>query len=259
MGYVFIPRNWKRYIFHRGLSWTFQPLLGNGLFPGGKEKDRAVFQIPTNLFGNDPEEEEPPDDYTVPQKVPYVTRWKHDQDAAYLIRLSKAQDRGLEFWQTKSFAIMTHATILGDCIDRVTSQDADRVIFERLETPRPAPKVTLKKNWQSQQQQHSTSDTDVRRFWKQGTKRDHQAGAQDVTNHSTEADLAHRKLGHTTSNMDVDTHLGNKEGSTNALLESEAVKEEIAKTPTKAIERTNSVSNKICFREDLAKEKMMCP
>ena len=45
----------------------------------------------------------------------------------------------------------------GDCTDRVTSQNGDRVNFETLETPRPAPKVTLKKNWKSQQQQHSTS------------------------------------------------------------------------------------------------------
>ena len=35
-------------------------------------------------------------------------------------------------------------------IDRVTSQNGDRVLFERLETPRPTPKVTLKQNWQSQ-------------------------------------------------------------------------------------------------------------
>ena len=52
---VLIPRNWKRYIFHRGLSWNFQSIL----IPGGKEKDKArqaVFLTPTNLFGNDPEE-----------------------------------------------------------------------------------------------------------------------------------------------------------------------------------------------------------
>ena len=125
----------------------------------------------------------------------------------------------MEFWQTKTFAIMTHATILGDCIDRVTAQDGDRVIFERLETPRPAHKVTLKKNWKSQQQQHSTSDTDVRSLWKQGMKREDQAGAQDVTDHSAEADLAHRKLVHTTSNMDVDTHLGDKKSQHQCTLE----------------------------------------
>ena len=102
---------------------------------------------------------------------------------------------------------MTYATIPGDCIDRVTSQDGDRVLFERLETPRPAPKVTLKKNWHGQQQQHSTSDTHVPSLWKQGTKREDETGAQDVSDHSTEADVAHRKLEHTSSNMDVDAQL----------------------------------------------------
>ena len=68
---------------------------------------QAVFQTPADPFGNDPEEEEPHDDYTVPQKTSYVTRWKPDHDAVHWIRLSKAQDKGLEFWQTKSFASMT--------------------------------------------------------------------------------------------------------------------------------------------------------
>ena len=66
MGYVFIPRNWNRYIFHGGRSWNFQSTLRNRLIPGGKEKDKArqaVFLTPTNPSGNDPEEEEPHDDY----------------------------------------------------------------------------------------------------------------------------------------------------------------------------------------------------
>ena len=28
MGYVKIPRNWKRYIFHRGLSWNIESFFG---------------------------------------------------------------------------------------------------------------------------------------------------------------------------------------------------------------------------------------
>ena len=75
-------------------------------------------------------------------------------------------------WQTKSFALMTCATIPGDPFDRVTSQNGDRVNFERLETPRPAPKVTLKRNWQiQQQQQHSSSGTDVPSTVKREAKR----------------------------------------------------------------------------------------
>ena len=55
--------------------------------------------------------------------------------------------------------------------------------------------------------------------------------------------------------MDVNT-LGDKEVSTHALLKNEAVKEEITKTNTAAIERIKIGSNKMCIREDLAKEKM---
>ena len=58
-----------------------------------------------------------------------------------------------------------------------------------------------------------------------GDKKEDQAGAQDVVDYSTEADLAHR--------------------------------EDITETSTKVIERIESGSHKICIREDLAKEKMM--
>ena len=62
------------------------------------------------------------------------------------IRLLKRRDQGFEFAQTKPVEITTYATIPRDEIDRVTSQNGDRVNFERLETPRPTPKETLK-NW----------------------------------------------------------------------------------------------------------------
>ena len=227
------------------------------MIPEGKEKvkDRqAVFVTPTNPFGNYPEEEIAHNDFTVSQKVPHITRWQNDQNAVCWVRLSRAQDQGLEFWQTKSFAIMTNGTIPGDCIDRVTSQDGDRVLFERLETPRPAQKVKLKMNWHSQQQQqkHSTSDTHVPSSWKQGVKREDQAGAQDVTDHSIEADLATRKLVHTSSKMDVDTQV-----NTHALLKDGTVKEEFTETNSEAIDNIKMGSNKNCTRDNLAKEKMV--
>ena len=118
MGYDKNDPNWKTYKNHRGLPWNFQSIPGGGLITGGTEKDKAgqaVFLTPTKPFGDDPEEEEPHDDFTVPQKASYVTKWKYDQNAVYWVRLSKAL-------QTKSIAIMTYATIPGDCIDHVTSR-----------------------------------------------------------------------------------------------------------------------------------------
>ena len=132
MGYILLSQHWKKHLDHRGRSCDCQSVLEYGLIPGGKEKDKAlqaVFLTPTNRFGNDPEEERAHDDLTVPQKGPSITSWKPTQNAVFRVRLSKAEDLGLEFWQTKSFAIMTYATIPGDCIDRVASDGGDRVLL----------------------------------------------------------------------------------------------------------------------------------
>ena len=104
------------------------------------------------------------------------------------------------------------------------------------------------RNWQSQQQQQQqqhqrqTSDTDIPSLWRNEAdagltklmafptpkqwKREDQAGIQDVSNHSTEMDLASGTCGSFISNMEVDTHLGDKEFNTNAFLENEVVEED---------------------------------
>ena len=187
-------------------------ILVSGIIRGGKEKDKArqaVFLTPLNPFGKDPEEDKPHSDYTVPQKAPYETTWKRNQDAVYWVRLKKAQDQGSELWQTKSFAIMTYFTIPGECIDRVTAQHGDRVLFERLATPRPAPKVTLKRNYLE-----------------------------------AEGDLSQKRTkppGHATSDMNVDTLLSDKEVSPDALVKNEAVKAEPTDTNTKAMKQLKLV------------------
>ena len=125
-----IPHNRKEYIFHRGISWNSQSSLGSGIIPGGKENDKArqaVFFTPLKPFGIDPDEVKPHHNYTVPQEVHCQTYWKHNQDAVFWIKLSRAQDQGLQFGQTKSSAIITFATVSGDCIDRVISQNGDAV------------------------------------------------------------------------------------------------------------------------------------
>ena len=79
---------------------------------------------------------------------------------------------------------------------------------------------------------------------------------QDDSKHIAEADQA-RKVGRTTSDMNVATHLSDKEVRTDALVKKEVVKEELTETITKAIERLKIGSNNLCIREDLAKEKMV--
>ena len=154
----------------------------------------------------------------------------------------------------QSFAIITNATVSGDCTDRVISQHGDRVIFEWLATPRPAPKVTLKSNWRTQQQQQQQPqqpilDKGVNSIWKQRATWESRAGVRDDTKHATEVETASKKLVQATSEVDVGTHVSEHEVITVAFSNNEA--------NTQDIERVKIGSNKICIREDLATDMMV--
>ena len=63
------------------------------------------------------------------------------------IHLSKAQDAGLEFWQTGSNAIITYQSVPKECVVKVVSESGKRELFARQLTPRERPKVTLRPSW----------------------------------------------------------------------------------------------------------------
>ena len=118
----------------------------------------------------------PHGDHTVPQKVHYQTYWERNQEAVYWIKLSRAQDQGLQFWQSKTFAIITCATVPGDCIDRV-------ILNSSGSQQRPAPKFTLKSNWltqqkQQQQPQQPILEEGINSIWKQHATWESKAGGQ---------------------------------------------------------------------------------
>ena len=103
-------------------------------------------------FGGDSDEEEPRDDYTVPQKVCYHSYWKRKQDAVY--------------WVKKILSTRSRIAILAD---EVTCSHRERSCASRLHlqsslskrrsntvrktlNPTTRAKVTLKANCNSQQQ-----------------------------------------------------------------------------------------------------------
>ena len=141
----------------------------------------------------------------------------------------------MRFRQTKSFAIITYTTVPRDCNDRVTSQNGDRVLFERLATPKPPSKVTSKSYWQIQQQQQQQPqqpklEDDTQSVWKQCATLESRAGVRDDAKHATER-RATRQLVQITFEAKDDTHL--------------TVKEELIDTMTEDIERIQIGSNKI--------------
>ena len=73
--------------------------------------------------------------------------------------LFQTRDQGLQFWQTKSNAIVVNDHKPADCIYRTTSQNGEHILQERMPTLGPAPKVILKSMWRIVQEQHFESDS----------------------------------------------------------------------------------------------------
>ena len=120
-------------------------------------------------------------------------------------------------------------------------------MFERLSTPRSAPKVTLKCNWRTQQQQQLQPqqpilDKGFTCIWKQRANRESRAGVRDDTKHATEEEQAARKLVRATSEVDVGTHLSETEAITDTFSNK--------KTNIQDIERVKN-----CFEQNFLFEK----
>ena len=146
---VGIPYKSKEFLFHRGCSFDATSILQSGLIAGGKESRgrHTVFFTPLDLFGDNPDEEHPGDDFSKQRKAHYHSKWKTTQDAVYWVNLARTRDNGFRVWQTRSNAVIVYNSL------PAISQKREQTLVERLSTPRPAPKIAFKSSWQTQQQQ----------------------------------------------------------------------------------------------------------
>ena len=83
----------------------------------------------------------------------YHSKWKPHQDPVHWVNLARVQEKGLQLWQTRSYAMIVHDSVLADCIEKVECQRGDKITCEILSTPRTVPKIVLKSAWKLQQQQ----------------------------------------------------------------------------------------------------------
>ena len=60
------------------------------------------------------------------RKGHYHSIWRHNQDAANWVKLSRAQDQWLQFWQTRSNAIIVHDLEPANYIYRAISRNGKR-------------------------------------------------------------------------------------------------------------------------------------
>ena len=149
LNYVASPLGWKEYLYHVGGSFAMHSIVQAGLIAGGKGTKggwQTAFFTALHSLGDELDEEY--EDVTKPRKVQYESNWNITQDANYWVNFEKAKNKGLQFWQSRLHAIILKDAVPADCIGKVVGTRQDKILYQRIPTLRPPPKVVLKNAWQ---------------------------------------------------------------------------------------------------------------
>ena len=118
---VVIPSNFFQYIYHIGCAFNLHFIINSGLTPGGQNssKRQTVFFLPVDPM--DKSLKDPDDiDLNVPRHAQYLhNAWKRHQDAVFWVDINLAIKKGLQFYQTRSNAIILYDTLPAYCIPKV--------------------------------------------------------------------------------------------------------------------------------------------
>ena len=96
----------------------------------GKKGRQTVFFTAVKTMNE--QRRDQPYDVKEPRVVPYRTRWKVYQNAVYWINLKSAQDRGLEFWQKNSNAIILDDSVPADWLEKVVSHQSGEILNQKI-------------------------------------------------------------------------------------------------------------------------------
>ena len=106
---------------------------------------------------------ETPCDLTKPRIAPYKNTWKPLQKTVYWCNLNLAQERGLQFFQTRSHAIVLYNTLPAVCIEKAVCMKTKEELHQKVRLTQRLSLVVLKANSHSGQQDQR--DQDARSFW----------------------------------------------------------------------------------------------
>ena len=148
-------------MYHVGSSHDTHSIIQSGLIPGGKgvEKGRhAVFLTAVNRMNSDHVRERDYD-LTKPRIAVYKNNWKIQQNALSWCNLRIAQSRGLQFYQTRTKAIILYNTLLEMCIEKVVIRKPAEELYNKSYQSSIAPqRMVLKPNLNYERQDTTCSD-----------------------------------------------------------------------------------------------------
>ena len=150
---VLLPKGFTQCIFHVGNASELNSIIRNELIPGGKSIKRArqaVFFTSVNPMEDGNRMEETPRDLTItkPRIVPFKNSWKRNQNIVYCCNLKLAQERGLQFSQTQSHAVVLHNTLPAVCIEKAVCMKTQDELYHKVRLTPRVPRVVLKSNSQ---------------------------------------------------------------------------------------------------------------
>ena len=137
---VLLPKRFTEYICHVGNVSEMHFIIRSGLIPGEhrlKRGSQSVFFTKVNLV-EDNCMEESLCDLTNPRIGPYKNIWKpHQIRKIGAVWNSLKRERGLQFYQTRSHAIVLYNTLLAACIEKVACIKTQDELYQKVRlTPR---------------------------------------------------------------------------------------------------------------------------
>ena len=164
---VLLPIEFTEYFDHVRNFSEMHSIIRSGLIPGGrslKRRRQSVFFTPVNPMNDDKGMEETPCDLTKPRIAPYRKTWKPLQNTVYWCNLKLAQQRGLQCYQTRSHAIVLYNTLFAACIEEAvcmkTKEEQNLKVFLTPWLPRVVLKPNSHSGQQDQQEQDARSSCD---------------------------------------------------------------------------------------------------
>ena len=139
--------------------------MNHGLIPGGvrlKTGRHAVFFTVVNPMDNQDGLGETLCDLSQERIAPYKNTWKYFRNTYFWCKLKLAQQRGLQFYQTKSNAVILYDTLLAEFIENAICMKTKVQLFQRDNVILRS-RVVLKSDSQSGSQDLPVQE--ARSFW----------------------------------------------------------------------------------------------
>ena len=119
------------YIYHVGCTFNLHSIINFGLIPGGQNSSKRHTVIFLLVDPMDKSHKYPDDiDLNVPRLAQYLhNAWKRHQDAVQWVDINLPFKKGLQFYQTRSNAIILQETLQAYCIPKVLRMKTGEVLF----------------------------------------------------------------------------------------------------------------------------------